>query len=238
MVRLSQLSRHSEAFADGKLLDHLSARLVVANVAALAAPYVAAEPDVFEDLAQAIQAAGECLILRGELEDQSNLNYLRDTVGLMTFLLDQGGIVVYDPQMFHWWEPGEWKEAQVHHFDMAMVRAKPAGKAESRKCTLRVMNTANGLYVALEIPDATFNDSLNPLDLDMAVLAFCKGKELKPGDDRKAIAPGLYSDRHFVAPVKDDAVGPTLGKKAKFTASVTTSLIATTIAETPSVNFG
>jgi hypothetical protein len=61
-------------------------------------------------LAQDIQRAGECLILRGDLEDQENLNYLRDTVGLLTFLLDHGGIAVYDPQMFHWWEPREWKE--------------------------------------------------------------------------------------------------------------------------------
>lgn len=61
-------------------------------------------------LAEAVQAAGECLILRGELEDQSNLNYLRDTVGLLTFLLDQGGVALYDPWIFHWWEPGEWKD--------------------------------------------------------------------------------------------------------------------------------
>jgi hypothetical protein len=39
-------------------------------------------------LAECVQASGECLILRGELEDQSDLNYLRDTVGLLTFLLD------------------------------------------------------------------------------------------------------------------------------------------------------
>jgi hypothetical protein len=44
------------------------------------------------------------------LEDQGDLNYLRDTVGLLTFLLDQGGIVVYDRHMFHWREPGEWKD--------------------------------------------------------------------------------------------------------------------------------
>jgi hypothetical protein len=61
-------------------------------------------------LAEAVQEAGECLLLKGELEDRNDLNYLRDTVGLLTFLLDHGGIVVYDPQMFHWWEPGEWKE--------------------------------------------------------------------------------------------------------------------------------
>ena len=62
------------------------------------------------DFAQAILAADECLILRGELEDQADLNYLRDTVGLLTFLLDHGGVTVYDPQMFHWWEPGQWKD--------------------------------------------------------------------------------------------------------------------------------
>lgn len=61
-------------------------------------------------LAEAVQAAGECLILRGELEDQGDLNYLRDTVGLLTFLLDHGGVALYDPWMFHWWEPEEWKD--------------------------------------------------------------------------------------------------------------------------------
>jgi hypothetical protein len=61
-------------------------------------------------LAETVRAAGECLVLRGELEDQSDLKYLRDTVGLLTFLLDHGGVTVYDPQMFHWWEPEEWRE--------------------------------------------------------------------------------------------------------------------------------
>jgi hypothetical protein len=60
-------------------------------------------------LAKAVRAASECLALRGELEDQGDLNYLRDSVGLITFLLDQG-VVVYDPQMFHWWEREEWKD--------------------------------------------------------------------------------------------------------------------------------
>jgi hypothetical protein len=60
-------------------------------------------------LAEAVQAADECLILRGELEDQGDLNYLRDTVGLLTFLLDHGGVAVYDPWMFRWWQPAAWK---------------------------------------------------------------------------------------------------------------------------------
>jgi hypothetical protein len=44
------------------------------------------------------------------LADQGDLNYLRGAVGLLTFLLDHGGIVIYDPQMFLWWEPGEWRD--------------------------------------------------------------------------------------------------------------------------------
>src|SRR5688572_4477144 len=64
-------------------------------------------------------------------------------------------------------EPGEWDGAAVYRCDVAMRRVKPAGKAEPRACTLRLLNSANGLYVALEIPDATLNDTLDPLDMDL-----------------------------------------------------------------------
>jgi hypothetical protein len=60
-------------------------------------------------LARRIAESDQCLILRGELEDRGDLNYLRDSVGLLTFFLDHGGICVYDPQMFRWWEPGAWR---------------------------------------------------------------------------------------------------------------------------------
>ncbi len=61
-------------------------------------------------LAHTVQVADECLILMGELSDQPDLNYLRDTVGLLTFFLDHGGVILYDPQMFNWWEPTQWRE--------------------------------------------------------------------------------------------------------------------------------
>lgn len=60
-------------------------------------------------LARRIAEADQCLILRGELGDRGDLNYLRDSVGLLTFFLDHGGVCVYDPQMFRWWEPGAWR---------------------------------------------------------------------------------------------------------------------------------
>lgn len=60
-------------------------------------------------LARRIAESDQCLILRGELEDRGDLNYLRDSVGLLTFFLDHGGVCVYDPQMFRWWEPEAWR---------------------------------------------------------------------------------------------------------------------------------
>jgi hypothetical protein len=67
-------------------------------------------------LARRVAGATQCLILRGELDDQSNLNYFRDSVGLLTVLLDHGGVCVYDPQMFRWWEPEAWRR---HVFEPA-----------------------------------------------------------------------------------------------------------------------
>lgn len=65
-------------------------------------------------LAKHVLKAKECMVMKGELEDQPDLNYFRDTIGLLTFLLDNGGIVVYDPQMFRWWSPGEWRQGVFH----------------------------------------------------------------------------------------------------------------------------
>jgi hypothetical protein len=61
-------------------------------------------------LADQIRRSNECLILRGELDDLRDLNYLRDSVGLLTYLLDNGDVCVYDPQMFFWWERDVWRQ--------------------------------------------------------------------------------------------------------------------------------
>ena len=62
------------------------------------------------ELAQAIGSQERCLVLRGDFLDPATLDYLRDTVGLVTHFLDHGGVGVYDPQMFTWWAPESWKE--------------------------------------------------------------------------------------------------------------------------------
>ena len=60
-------------------------------------------------LARRVSESDQCLILRGELDDRGDLDYLRDAVGLLAYLLDHGGVGVYDPQMFRWWGPEAWR---------------------------------------------------------------------------------------------------------------------------------
>ena len=62
------------------------------------------------ELAAQIASATECILLRGNLPDSPDLNYLRDVIGVLTHFLDHGGICVFDPQMYHWWKPGDWRE--------------------------------------------------------------------------------------------------------------------------------
>ena len=51
----------------------------------------------------------QCIVLRGELEDPSTLDYFRDMIGIATWLLDVGGVAVYDPQMLWLWSKDEWR---------------------------------------------------------------------------------------------------------------------------------
>lgn len=62
------------------------------------------------ELASHISAQDSCFVLQGTFMDPRTLDYLRDTVGLITHLLDHGGVAVFDPQMFEWWSPQKWKE--------------------------------------------------------------------------------------------------------------------------------
>jgi hypothetical protein len=76
VVRLSQLARHAEAFRTGGFLDDLGGRLVVADVATLAAPEVVRDRDIFWQLAEVAHER----YLRREL---ANGRKLRDTLALV-----------------------------------------------------------------------------------------------------------------------------------------------------------
>ncbi|HET7593099.1 MAG TPA: hypothetical protein VFK00_08860 [Rhodanobacteraceae bacterium] len=53
--------------------------------------------------------APECLLLRGELADPDSLAYLRDTLGVISALLDAGGIAVVDPQILELFSAEDWR---------------------------------------------------------------------------------------------------------------------------------
>lgn len=61
-------------------------------------------------LAHTIRQSPGCVLLHGSQKNPETLDYLRDAVGLMAFLLDNGACAIYDPQMFHWWTPEQWRE--------------------------------------------------------------------------------------------------------------------------------
>jgi hypothetical protein len=97
----------------------------------------------------------------------------------------------------------EWRDAPAQAIELGMIRIEPFA-TEKRPCELRVMNSANALYVSLKVPDQTIDNSLAPLMLDAAILAFCQGDQVKARDDRKVIAQGIYRDKFVEAPGKGD----------------------------------
>jgi hypothetical protein len=62
------------------------------------------------ELAGAVELCDRCIVLRGAPDNDTSLNYLRDTIGLISYLLDHGGCAIYDPQMLRWWSAAAWQE--------------------------------------------------------------------------------------------------------------------------------
>lgn len=61
------------------------------------------------DLAAMVEVQEQCTAVRGECVEDADLNYFRDAIGMVTALLDQGGIAVFDPQTFTWWSAEDWR---------------------------------------------------------------------------------------------------------------------------------
>ena len=68
------------------------------------------------EFAATIGEQTNCWVIRGQLQDAPTLNSFRDVIGFITYLLDEGGVCVYDPFIMKWWRPEEWRE-QI--FDVA-----------------------------------------------------------------------------------------------------------------------
>ena len=62
-------------------------------------------PDAFDKA----RAAPEVLVVRGDLRDRDNLDYLRDTLGVLAGLLDVGGSAILDPQILTLFDADAWR---------------------------------------------------------------------------------------------------------------------------------
>jgi hypothetical protein len=58
----------------------------------------------------ASREAPHALILRGEIEDPPTLDYLRDAVGVVTALVQGGGVSIFDAYTISWLSPAQWLE--------------------------------------------------------------------------------------------------------------------------------
>lgn len=54
--------------------------------------------------------APQAIVVRGTAKDPHALDYFRDAIGVVTWLLDCGGRSVYDPQRVWLWSADEWRE--------------------------------------------------------------------------------------------------------------------------------
>ena len=54
------------------------------------------------------KSAEQCVMLRGAVADPADLDGLRDLVGTITALADQGGVAILDPQTLSMVDPAEW----------------------------------------------------------------------------------------------------------------------------------
>jgi hypothetical protein len=56
-----------------------------------------------------VEAADDCVLLRGTVTDPPTLDYLRDAVGVVTWALDNGGVAVFDVLQLKLWSADEWR---------------------------------------------------------------------------------------------------------------------------------
>jgi hypothetical protein len=62
------------------------------------------------ELAGQAAKASQFAMLRGHAKPSHTLDYLRDAVGIVQYLIDRGAEVIFDPQTFQFWPAADWTE--------------------------------------------------------------------------------------------------------------------------------
>lgn len=103
----------------------------------LAQGYLGALLEEQPDLRNAVYASPTVAVLQGEVEDPETLDYLRDTIGVVTALLDAGGVAVLDAVALRWWPKNEWRE----------IIFDPAGPEPIEQITLLASEEEDGFWL-------------------------------------------------------------------------------------------
>ena len=62
------------------------------------------------ELFAAVRSAPACIGVRGTIPDPTSLDYLRDVIGVLMYLLDSGGVVLLDLLTAEWRDRSGWRE--------------------------------------------------------------------------------------------------------------------------------
>lgn len=73
------------------------------------------------DLRAAAAAAPSAVHIRARLADPPDLDYLRDTIGVVQALMDEGGVATLAIQSFGWWSADAWRERVFEKGQQALV---------------------------------------------------------------------------------------------------------------------
>jgi len=61
-------------------------------------------------LAQQILASPDLIVVAGAVKDPDSLSYLRNTIGVVTYILDHQGVAALDLQTMSWYSRDRWRE--------------------------------------------------------------------------------------------------------------------------------
>jgi hypothetical protein len=84
------------------------------------------QPELASSLAQARTA----VVIKGPVAHHESLDYLRQAIELLSYLVEQGACGIYDPFALTWWDPPAWEETArlggiFNPFDHVALLASP-----------------------------------------------------------------------------------------------------------------
>jgi hypothetical protein len=85
-------------------------------------------------LVKAVASAKKCLMVMGSVADPRDLNYLRDTVGVLTAMWDAGAVAILDVQSARWYSRSKWfseifdPAAAVPHQHVSILLSAESGR--------------------------------------------------------------------------------------------------------------